>query len=107
MWPDPRIISGGVWASQRSCPRPPRYRALLAWAKDLGEIETFDLKGTGSYGAGLARYLRSEGHDVVEVIGPNRQGQRRIGKSDPADADAAASTVLSGDRRRRPESRRR
>jgi transposase len=34
---------------------------------------------------------------VVEVIRPNRQGRRRNGKSDPADADAAASTVLSGD----------
>lgn len=42
-----------------------------------------------SYGAGLARYLQSEGHVVIEVIRPNRQARRRHGKSDPADADAA------------------
>jgi transposase len=73
------------------------YRDLLSWAKGMGEIDTFGLEGTGSYGAGLARYLRREGHVVFEVIRPNRQTRRRNGKSDPADADAAASAVLSGD----------
>lgn len=73
------------------------YRDLLTWAEHLGEVETFGLEGTGSYGAGLARFLRREGHVVVEVIRPNRQARRRNGKSDPADADAAASAVLSGD----------
>lgn len=76
---------------------PAGYRDLLAWAENLGEVETFGLEGTGSYGAGLARFLRREGQVVVEVIRPNRQARRRNGKSDPADADAAASAVLSGD----------
>jgi len=60
-------------------------------------VAAFGVEGTGSYGAGLARYLRSEGAVVIEVIRPNRQARRRNGKSDPADADAAASAVLSGD----------
>jgi transposase len=34
---------------------------------------------------------------VVEVIRPNRQTRRRHGKSDPADAVAAARAVLSGE----------
>jgi transposase len=34
---------------------------------------------------------------VIEVIRPNRQARRRRGKSDPADAEAAASAVLSGE----------
>lgn len=76
---------------------PAGYRDLLAWARGLGHIEAFGLEGTGSYGAGLARYLCREGESVVEVIRPNRQARRRNGKSDPADADAAASAVLSGD----------
>ena len=76
---------------------PAGYRQLLAWARGFGEVEAFGVEGTGSYGAGLARYLRSEGEVVIEVIRPNRQARRRNGKSDPADADAAASAVLSGD----------
>jgi transposase len=76
---------------------PAGYRDLLGWAEDLGEVDTFGLEGTGSYGAGLTRFLRRQGHVVVEVIRPNRQARRRNGKSDPADADAAASAVLSGD----------
>src|SRR5215217_3100377 len=76
---------------------PAGYRELLAWVQDLGEVEAFGLEGTGSYGAALARYLRRESQLVLEVIRPNRQARRRNGKSDPADADAAASAVLSGD----------
>jgi transposase len=34
---------------------------------------------------------------LLEVVRPNRQRRRRNGKSDPADADAAASAVLSGE----------
>lgn len=73
------------------------YADLLAWARSLGEIGTFGVEGTGCYGAGLTRYLRARGVGVVEVIRPNRQARRRHGKSDPADADAAASAVLSGE----------
>jgi transposase len=72
------------------------YADLLAWARSLGEIQTFGVEGTGCYGAGLSRYVRSEGCAVLEVIRPNPQARRRNGKSDPADADAAASAVLSG-----------
>jgi transposase len=60
-------------------------------------VEAFGIEGSGSYGAGLARYLRARGQVVVEVLRPNRQARRRNGKSDPADADAAASAVLSGE----------
>lgn len=80
------------------------YGDLLAWAKGFGEIESFGLEGTGSYGAGLARYLIGRGQTVVEVIRPNRQARRRNGKSDPADADAAASAVIAGDAAGAPKS---
>ena len=83
---------------ERAIPTTPAgYADLLAWAEGLGVLESFGLEGTSSYGAGLARHLRREGQVVVEVIRPNRQARRRNGKSDPADADAAASAVLSGD----------
>ena len=54
------------------------------------------MEGTGSYGAGLARFLRNCGVEVVEVDRPNRQSRRRTGKSDPADAIEAARAALSG-----------
>ena len=80
------------------------YRKLVAWAETFGEVEAFAVEGTGSYGAGLARHLRSAGHHVVEVVRPNRQARRRNGKSDPADAEAAARAVLSGEANGQPKS---
>jgi len=73
------------------------YGQLVSWAKGLGSIEVFGLEGTGSYGAGLGRHLRSLDYRVVEVVRPNRQARRRNHKSDPADAEAAARAVLSGE----------
>jgi transposase len=73
------------------------YRNLVVWASSFGEIEAFGVEGTGSYGAALARHLRAVGHRVVEVVRPNRQTRRRNGKSDPADAEAAARAVISGE----------
>jgi transposase len=76
---------------------PAGYRRLLAWLRGFGPVERVGIEGTGSYGAGLCRYLRSKGVEVVEVGRPNRQWRRRRGKSDPADAEAAARAVLAGE----------
>jgi transposase len=82
----------------------PGYRKLVAWADSLGEVECFGVEGTGSYGAALARHLRTGDHQVVEVIRPNRQARRRNAKSDPADAEAAARAVISGEATGTPKS---
>ena len=42
------------------------YRSLLAWAKELG-VPAFAIEGTGSYGAGLARFLTSAGVERLRV----------------------------------------
>jgi transposase len=76
---------------------PAGYRDLLAWARGLGEVEAFGIEGTGSYGAALARFLRSQGQVVLEVNRPDRSARRRHGKSDPVDAEAAARTVQAGE----------
>ncbi len=73
------------------------YRQLLGWLRRFGEVELAGVEGTGSYGAGLSRYLHGEGITVVEVDRPNRQRRRRRGKSDPQDAIAAARAAQSGD----------
>src|SRR5829696_2335057 len=73
------------------------YAQLLAWAQGLGEPVTWGVEGTGSYGAGLARFLCAHGQRVLEVNRPDRAARRRHGKSDPVDADAAARAVQAGE----------
>jgi transposase len=72
------------------------HKGLLEWLESFGEVVCVGVEGTGSYGAGLARYLRQAGVEVLEVDRPNRQSRRRTGKSDPADAVEAARAALSG-----------
>jgi transposase len=72
------------------------YRQLERWAVGLGSVEVFGIEGTGSYGAGLARFLCERGQRVVEVNRPDRATRHRLGKSDPIDAEMAARAVLSG-----------
>jgi transposase len=81
------------------------YRAALAWMSAHGELAKVGVEGTGSYGAGLARYLAGCGVVVVEVMRPNRQARRQRGKSDAADAVAAALAALSGEASGVPKSR--
>lgn len=73
---------------------PTGYRALERWACSLGE-PAFALEGSGSYGAGLARHLVEAGARVYECERPTRRDRRR-GKSDALDAEAAARKLLAG-----------
>jgi transposase len=75
---------------------PVGYRTLVDWASGYGAIEQAGVEGTGSFGAGLTRFLKTEGIQVREVIRPKRRDQYRCGKSDPIDAEAAARAVLAG-----------
>jgi transposase len=72
------------------------YRKLLVWMGAFGSVALVGVEGTGAYGAGLTRYLRRHGIDVVEVDRQNRQARRARGKSDTADAIEAARTAQSG-----------
>jgi transposase len=83
---------------------PKGYQNLETWARAFGSIHAFGIEGTGSYGAGLARFLQAKGHTVVEVNRPNRQLRHQNGKSDPLDAESAARAVLGGQANARPKS---
>jgi transposase len=76
---------------------------LLAWARSLGTLKRAGLEGTGTYGASVARYLTAAGVQVFEVNRPDRSRRRRLGKSDPTDAENAARAVLAGDARGAPK----
>jgi transposase len=72
------------------------YEQLLAWACGFGAVGRAGVECTGSYGAALTRYLRSEAIVVIEVNRGDRSDRRRRGKTDVIDAEAAARAVLSG-----------
>ena len=72
------------------------YQQLGDWLGSHGSVARVGIEGTGSYGAGLARYLAKAGVEVVEVNRPNRQLRRRLGKTDATDAQAAARAALNG-----------
>ena len=61
------------------------YAILLDWAEALGDVHGFGVEGCGSYGIGLARFLRRHGRTPLEVSRPPRAGERRAsGKSTPS-----------------------
>ena len=72
------------------------YVALVTWAERFGPVQRVGIEGTGTYGAGLARFVRAYGLEAVEVNRPDRSLRRRRGKSDPIDAQAAARATLAG-----------
>jgi transposase len=72
------------------------FAELFGWLVGFGPVLRVGVEGTGSWGVGLARFLAGADVEVVEVDRPNRQQRRKVGKSDPTDAVAAARAALSG-----------
>jgi transposase len=68
-----------------------RFVEAHAWMQRWWAVE-----GTGSYGAGLTRYLIGRGERVVEVERPHRRGRDGRIKDDWVDARRAALHVLAG-----------
>ncbi len=66
----------------------------------------FAVEGTGSFGAGLTRFLTRSGEQVLEV-GRLRRERRSGGKTDALDAVRAARSVLTSERAGRDTSGRR
>ena len=74
----------------------PGYHELLEWLRGFGVIDAIAVESTGSYAAALVRYLREHDIRVVEVNQPHAHTRRRVGKSDPIDAEMAAQLFLAG-----------
>jgi hypothetical protein len=75
--------SAGPWPAvpssrRRSCPAATRgYAQLATWAESFGTVDKVGMEGTGSFGAGLLRFLADYGLTVIEVDRPDRAGRRR------------------------------
>jgi transposase len=88
--------NGGVLGIESFPADAAGYEDLLGWLVGFGPVTRVGVEGTGSWGVGLARFLHDQEVEVVEVDRPNRQNRRKVGKSDPIDAVAAARAVVSG-----------
>jgi transposase len=72
------------------------YRQLLrVAARHAPGRRAWAIEGTGSYGAGLARYLAERGEAVLEVSRTPRAERRLRGKDDALDAARTAGVALA------------
>src|ERR1700757_604978 len=81
------------------------YRQMLTWMRSFGEVQRIGVESTGSYGAGLLRFLQLAGLTVLEVTTPDKQDRRKRGKNDDLDAQNAAHAAFAGKRTVTPRSR--
>jgi transposase len=88
-----RIIGTRSFATTRQ-----GYRQMLAWMRSFGELQRIGIESTGSYGAGLLRFMQQAKVTVLEVTTPDKQDRRRRGKNDDLDAQNAAHAALAGQR---------
>jgi len=78
---------------------------MLTWMRSFGDLQRIGAEFTGSYGAGLLRYMQVAGVDVLEVTAPDKQDRRRRGKNDDFDAQCAAHAAYARRRTVTPRSR--
>ncbi len=96
---------GGLLGTATFPATPAGYQDLAGWLAGFGPLGRVGVEGTGSYGAGLSRWLAAAEITVLEVNRPDRSDRRRRGKSDPIDAINAARAVLAGTATATPKSR--
>lgn len=81
------------------------YKLMLAWMRSFGPLRCVGIEATGTYGAGLLRYLQNAGVEVLEVTTPDKSDRRKRGKSDDLDAQNAAHAAFAGKRTVTPKRR--
>ena len=81
------------------------YRQMLVWMSSFGNLRRIGIESTGSYGAGLMRYMLEAGIEVMEVTTPDKNDRRRRGKNDDLDAQNAAHAAFARKRTVTPRSR--
>jgi transposase len=82
------------------------YGRLLRFARRRAAgARAWAIESAGSYGAGLAAFLRERGEWVLEVDRPKRPARRNGAKSDALDAIRAAREALERDHLAQPRGR--
>jgi transposase len=94
-----------VLASQSFATTRQGYRQMLAWMRSFGQLRCIGVEATGTYGAGLLRYMQNAGVEVLEVTTPDKHDRRKRGKNDDLDAQNAAHAAFAGKRTVTPKAR--
>lgn len=81
------------------------YKQMLIWMRSFGELARVGVECTGTYGAGLLRYLQQGGVFVLEVTAPDKYDRRKRGKDDTIDAENAAHAAFAEIRTVTPKTR--
>jgi transposase len=90
--------SGAVLARRAVGANGSGYAAALRFAGEAaGGARVWAIEGTGSYGAGLARYLAGRGEMVLEISRMPRTERRLRGKDDSLDAARTARAALASE----------
>jgi transposase len=90
--------SGAVVARRSIRSSARGYAAALQFAGEAAAgARVWAIEGTGSYGAGLARYLAARGETVLEISRTPRAERRLRGKDDALDAARTARAALASD----------
>jgi transposase len=90
--------AGAVVAGAAAPANAHGYRELLRVAEQHAPgRRAWAIEGTGSYGAGLCRYLHGRGESVLEVSRIPRGERRLRGKDDALDAARTARAALASD----------
>ena len=90
--------AGGVVAGAAAAANGRGYRELLRVAeRHAPGRRAWAIEGTGSYGAGLARFLSEHGEAVLEISRTLRSERRLAGKDDRLDAVRTARAALASE----------
>jgi len=65
------------------------------WKCVAATLQQVGVECTGSYGAGLLRYLQRAEVEVLEVTAPDKTDRRKRGKDDTMDAENAAHAAFA------------
>lgn len=95
-----RVLGSQCFATTRH-----GYKQMVAWMRAFGSLQRVGIEATGSYGAGLLRYMQKAGIEVLEVTTPDKHDRRKRGKNDDLDAQNAAHAAFAGKRTVTPKSR--
>ncbi len=90
--------AGAVVARRAVAANARGYRGTLRFAEQNAPgSRAWAIEGTGSYGAGLARYLAGRGETVLEISRTPRPERRLRGKDDSLDASRIARAALASE----------
>ena len=95
-----RVLASRCFATTRH-----GYKQMVAWMGAFGSLQRVGIEATGTYGAGLLRYMQKAGIEVLEVTTPDKHDRRKRGKNDDLDAQNAAHAAFAGKRTVTPKSR--